>query len=1570
MKKILFILSFIVSLASFGQGYLPGKHVVVNDAIFPAQKTPLNGRTMYNDTLLFLYRDFQNTSEVLTNLTSQASRFGASLICVHQGGTLNGSGSFIGGVRNFYWFRNGLADSNLVKFPTDSVALRLSQDSMWRVNDSIIAFTINGGPTRTVLVRGTAAGGINSLTLNAPSILFTTPITFANTGGAWSGTMTLTNQNTNFFFAGPSIGSPGPPAWRQISTTDLPIGIPNGNLQNSSIGVLTGSTGTDINWSASSVALGGSIQLNIPNAGLTARGLLLPLNFNIFNNKVDSTSQSNDTVYDWRSGSKTFRYVITGGGGGGVTNFLFTPANGFTGSVATSTTTPNLTIGTSITGLLFGNGTAMAAATVNSPLTYSAGSLGLLLANGNGTTYNTGTQSIDLGTYLNQNTFIKGTKTVHYGFTIDSTARIFLRSEALVDTSTYVYQADSILKWTQITSANPRSSGYFRVNLPTTNDAVVSAQVGKVGSTVYGAPLLLMQSSDSSLMLRANSIQFNPSDILTSHPNYVWTIIDTVKGTGHWAAPTGGGSGTVSNFTAGTLSPLFTTSVATATTTPALTFALSNAAANTAFGNFTGSAATPTFGKLPLAAMAIGTANSLIGYDGSGNPSGVTVSTGLSLSAGVLTATGSGGGYGPTDTIPTLVTHTALKDSSNFYNYNYNSAFFPSGDTVIAFGHSYVFGANASTPTLRYSSLFCSALGAIEKNLGVSGSTVMKQAPVDYQGAQSFVERMTQIPAYGFNKKFLWFDGGLNDAGQTAAAYTTTNYIAAWDSVFNYVINTLGWPREKIGILGVEFIGQAGLTYYGTVTGNAAPTYARMRQFDSCNRAEALKWKINWIPMYDKIRYNDSTLLGGTGTVHPTDSGYAYMAKHMLQKLGFGSGSSLSGSGAANSVAYWSNSTTLTGNTSKLSYNNTGLGIGQASALYPLDIVGSVNSLVRGVVTNTSAGTGAAAAWQGVNDVSSLFTMGQSSSTYNAVVPIGTDASFLYGNGSGGVALVADKASAGGNIRFATGGQTERMRLDNSGNLMIGKTSSPNGLLDVNGIIASESVFQAINTTAAYQWRPTASPTSGAFSVGFSIPGGSATSNLIFSRLLSTTWSSAMTLYNSTGNLGINTPTEDGFTKMQVTGTVKITDTLKLPNIARKLLDSTNFKPTVVDVSGNLFKTDWATFGSGGVTTVGAFSGSSIANGASISGSTITFGPADATNPGMITTGSQTLAGAKIWTGQSTFPAATTGAASILLTSSAGVNVTSPTTGQLWWNGTNLNFRTGSTTVDLLAGGGGATNIGSTQNATNYSLTSSSGTGTTLLTATSSLAGLLDTSRAKFVDSLKTGTKTFNLYAANGLSASTVIADSFYLGGPLIQPTTISFGTNHNLTFNYGSSVFVRTDGTRTYSENITATGSRNYEFAYTNPAGVFSLGTAYQVDTLNNVFMGGAAMTSATAATVYSTLGSNSFVQASNLFTNAQFKTVVNLTSNTTLNIASFHTILVDATSGSVTITLPAASSGFLASSGIEYVVQKVDASANTVTISRAGSDLINGSATQTLTIQYQSRTLQAATSSSWAMY
>jgi hypothetical protein len=63
-----------------------------------------------------------------------------------------------------------------------------------------------------------------------------------------------------------------------------------------------------------------------------------------------------------------------------------------------------------------------------------------------------------------------------------------------------------------------------------------------------------------------------------------------------------GGAGTVTSFSAGNLSPLFTTSVANPTTTPALSFTLDNFLADSIFGNFTGSSAAPSTQAIPACA--------------------------------------------------------------------------------------------------------------------------------------------------------------------------------------------------------------------------------------------------------------------------------------------------------------------------------------------------------------------------------------------------------------------------------------------------------------------------------------------------------------------------------------------------------------------------------------------------------------------------------------------------------------------------------------------------------------------------------------------------------------------------------------------------------------------------------------------------------------------------------------------------------------------------------------------------------------------------------------------------------
>ena len=71
-----------------------------------------------------------------------------------------------------------------------------------------------------------------------------------------------------------------------------------------------------------------------------------------------------------------------------------------------------------------------------------------------------------------------------------------------------------------------------------------------------------------------------------------------LRADGSWAAPSG--SGTVTSFSAGNLSPLFTTSVATSTSTPALTFSLTNAAGTSWYGNAAGTSGAPSYNTTAL----------------------------------------------------------------------------------------------------------------------------------------------------------------------------------------------------------------------------------------------------------------------------------------------------------------------------------------------------------------------------------------------------------------------------------------------------------------------------------------------------------------------------------------------------------------------------------------------------------------------------------------------------------------------------------------------------------------------------------------------------------------------------------------------------------------------------------------------------------------------------------------------------------------------------------------------------------------------------------------------------------
>ncbi len=147
-----------------------------------------------------------------------------------------------------------------------------------------------------------------------------------------------------------------------------------------------------------------------------------------------------------------------------------------------------------------------------------------------------------------------------------------------------------------------------------------------------------------------------PSTTPLSNVLYYDTSTHSVK---YGATPSGGGgSGTVTSFSAGSLSPLFTTSVANNTTTPALSFSLSTAGSYTVFGNQTAGTNYPSFGKLNINTI-----------DASGTPSSSTYLRGdgsWSTNPGYTNYWQAGSGYIAPATITNKVLIGSTSDAGSY----------------------------------------------------------------------------------------------------------------------------------------------------------------------------------------------------------------------------------------------------------------------------------------------------------------------------------------------------------------------------------------------------------------------------------------------------------------------------------------------------------------------------------------------------------------------------------------------------------------------------------------------------------------------------------------------------------------------------------------------------------------------------------------------------------------------------------------------------------------------------------------------------------------------------------------
>lgn len=288
-----------------------------------------------------------------------------------------------------------------------------------------------------------------------------------------------------------------------------------------------------------------------------------------------------------------------------------------------------------------------------------------------------------------------------------------------------------------------------------------------VAGTDFQAPVSLTTTGTSGAATFASNVLNVPNYTYTL-PTASTSVLGGVKvdGTSITIASgvisaTTGGSGTVTSFSAGTLSPLFTTSVATATSTPALTFTQSTATANTVFGNFTGSAAAPTFSATPVFSAATLTNFPTLNQNTTGSAGSVAAAniTGTALPVAITTASGlttaAGGTFGTAAFTATSAYDAA--GSASTAQTNAEAAF--TGD-VTKSASSF-----ATTVTKINGTALSGLTTGILKNTTTTGVPSIAVAGTDYQapisltttgtsGAATFTSGVLNIPNYAFSQVY------------------------------------------------------------------------------------------------------------------------------------------------------------------------------------------------------------------------------------------------------------------------------------------------------------------------------------------------------------------------------------------------------------------------------------------------------------------------------------------------------------------------------------------------------------------------------------------------------------------------------------------------------------------------------------------------------------------------------------------------------------------------------------------------------------------------------------------------
>lgn len=215
------------------------------------------------------------------------------------------------------------------------------------------------------------------------------------------------------------------------------------------------------------------------------------------------------------------------------------------------------------------------------------------------------------------------------------------------------------------------------------------------------------------------------------------------------------------------------------------------------------------------------------------------------------------------------------------------------------------------------------------------------------------------------------------------------------------------------------------------------------------------------------------------------------------------------------------------------------------------------------------------------------------------------------------------------------------------------------------------------------------------------------------------------------------------------------------------------------------------------------------------------------------------------------------------------------------------------------------------------------------------------------------GTATFtypttsDTLAGLGTAQTFTAAQTFSLatvmnGGATMNATTITTDTTTGLKIGGSTSQLLGFFGVTPLSQRAATTDLG----VVLSSLGLRATGTAYTITT-----SGAVSFTGTTGTSTLTNSSSGSFTGSATAGVGGLSFTTTARAVASTLVVTSPYTSLCNATTASFTLTLPAAS----VKNGISFWFKKIDASANTITLQRAGTDTIDGATTFVLSTQYK---------------